>query len=764
MSESPTITFINDFRRASTNFVGYVDYTNRKNAVTLEELSGDVQADFSNSLNQAVVKVKQERTNGYVRKRDMEVTTMFNADYDNAPRKELRDTKKKLRLAQENGSLLWRTVISFDNEFLEKQGLYDSETKLVDQKAIKDVIRQAMPGLIKREGLSDDAFWWGNIHINTGNIHVHLGISEIHSARPKKYYPELQREGYKGQFSQKTIKAFKSFVYNNLVNTIEREKILKQEINLKELRKKLLAKGDNPSKKGRMNDFLLQQVYNHLPESKWRYKSNAKNMRVAKWYLDKYIDYYFEHEGKKDYQEFREETASYLNHYRQAYSKEDNFNFDKALEQREQELRERLGQKILNYLKENLDDSLKPNLDKFSVTNVAKVTEILPDATVIHTEKQWQQLGYVVNDGADTLPVLIPDKQKDLSEDKVGQNYKEVSYYDISQVSALSNNKNQSGVRTYQALMLSGEELENLINVVQETGQNDQATKQELAIYRYTLRLKNLKQRRNEVVAKQQDLSSYAPLTTDSHLYEFTQNKYKEEIELLDLQTQPKFKQTIADKERLTELQERHANVVKIPIQKVDQHLAEVRLANLQEEKQALLENDNKELQQLIYGENYDREGYLIKLDQQMRVLELKQDIHERNEELGITDSQSKRAVHLRKKNGEAFNELRNLYEDLKSTSTMQSAGEKKQNDYEEDTTMVNPKEAQYNKNGNVLGSTSRKSTPKIISPHATQGVHLMLKNNGRKEMQALLKKWRTDDRDEQQRRFEEEQERETTV
>lgn len=69
-----------------------------------------------------------------------------------------------------NNSLLWQGVISFDNSFLESQGLYDKATGQVDQQAIKNVIRDAMPKMIEKEGLSESAFWWGNIHLNTDKI------------------------------------------------------------------------------------------------------------------------------------------------------------------------------------------------------------------------------------------------------------------------------------------------------------------------------------------------------------------------------------------------------------------------------------------------------------------------------------------------------------------------------------------------------------------------------------------------------------------
>ncbi|MCW0990740.1 relaxase MobL, partial [Streptococcus anginosus] len=78
--------------------------------------------------------------------------------------------------------------------------------------------REAMPKVIQKEGLSDSAFWWGNIHLNTDNIHVHIGLSEINSNREKIFYRPRGRMEYRGNFSQKTIKQLKSDVFHGLIN------------------------------------------------------------------------------------------------------------------------------------------------------------------------------------------------------------------------------------------------------------------------------------------------------------------------------------------------------------------------------------------------------------------------------------------------------------------------------------------------------------------------------------------------------------------
>ncbi|WP_257130873.1 relaxase MobL, partial [Bacillus thuringiensis] len=49
--------------------------------------------------------------------------------------------KEAFKKAQKNKSVLWQDVISFDNEWLEKHGIYDSKSKMLDEEILKDVTR-----------------------------------------------------------------------------------------------------------------------------------------------------------------------------------------------------------------------------------------------------------------------------------------------------------------------------------------------------------------------------------------------------------------------------------------------------------------------------------------------------------------------------------------------------------------------------------------------------------------------------------------------
>lgn len=51
-----------------------------------------------------------------------ERTPLFNETYNNAPKSEVQKIKGKLDQAYQNGSPMWKGVLSFDNDFLAKEG------------------------------------------------------------------------------------------------------------------------------------------------------------------------------------------------------------------------------------------------------------------------------------------------------------------------------------------------------------------------------------------------------------------------------------------------------------------------------------------------------------------------------------------------------------------------------------------------------------------------------------------------------------------
>ncbi len=296
-SSSPNITFMLQYTEPNGQ---YVDYTNRDEAVKIdEELSLEKHQQFVEGLTeeelktiQAAVPETQLNFREYIdymnrsyatENQSEDMTAIFTQRADYLQRSKMAELKEKLEQAYQNGSLLWQGVVSFDNTFLAEQGLYDVATGQVDQKAIKAVMRDMMPMLIQKEGLSESAFWWGNIHLNTDNIHIHFGLSEVQSQREKIFYRPRGRMEYKGNFSQKTIQRFKSDIVHGLLKEETRSNILRKEQILANLKANLIQtvyREEEITSSAEKN--FLEQAYNHLPlNKKWRYGSKLGILQLV---------------------------------------------------------------------------------------------------------------------------------------------------------------------------------------------------------------------------------------------------------------------------------------------------------------------------------------------------------------------------------------------------------------------------------------------------------------------------------------------------
>lgn len=86
---------------------------------------------------------------------------------------------------------MWQTVISFDNRWLENNGLYNSETKLLDENRLQGITRSAFQKMLEKENLQN-AVWSAAIHYNTDNIHVHIATVDPEPMRESKEYVQYK--------------------------------------------------------------------------------------------------------------------------------------------------------------------------------------------------------------------------------------------------------------------------------------------------------------------------------------------------------------------------------------------------------------------------------------------------------------------------------------------------------------------------------------------------------------------------------------------
>lgn len=707
---TPSVTFMLQYTGANS---GFVDYMNRSEAVdidnelavsTSEQLIDDVGIDQLKKI-QAEVPEQSLNFPEYIdymnrsyatEKQTKNKTAVFNQEKNHLTTGEVDQLKNQLETAYQNGSLLWQGVLSFDNSFLAKQGLYDMETGQVDQAAIKNVLRTAMPHLIKREGLSRDAFWWGNIHLNTDNIHIHFGLSEIESAREKIFYVPRGRMELRGNFSQKSIQGLKSEIFHGLLNDQTRSRLLRQEQVLANLKTDLLRnvlQGHQVATAAEKN--FLEQAYNHLPQNKnWRFKSNAKDFATSKFFLNRYLDSYFENEGKEVYDNFIKETRTFLEEYRTAYSSDDHrsyervryvdgkpikqtvstagYDMEKLLKRRENDLRERLGNAILKQFKEGVprvgiaegSQDMVSNLNHFSQSNQERLRKQLPSVQLVREATDWEKRGFTVPEGVKPLTILRPEYG---SYDKHGTGigpvtgFKTVEVYDVSQVKEDIVNKQLS---LKDLSLLSQDDLKGLIDSAKKKEDPSDKERKELGSYRYALRLKGIEQEQTKLMVLSKLADQMTPLASDKPYLDFKKTEFNERLQLTKLQLTPNYRLSSAEKTEKEQLAQRYQGARQLPIKAASVKNIQPAYERLNQEIAVTQVVRDGSLLSVLTGTQITKADYLKDLTTQKSIFEVKHTIYQNNQQLEkLTDDDQIKALKI--ENSQHFKILKGLYGEL---------------------------------------------------------------------------------------------------
>ncbi|HGD3096442.1 TPA: MobP2 family relaxase [Streptococcus agalactiae] len=713
VSSSPNITFMLQYTEANSQ---YVDYTNRDEAVKIdEELSLETNRQIVEGLTedemdkiQEVVPETQLNFREYIdymnrsyatENQSEELTAVFTQEADYLQKRRLNDLKNKLESAYQNGSLLWQGVISFDNAFLAEQGLYDVATGQVDQKAIKAAMRDMMPTLIQKEGLSDSAFWWGNIHLNTDNVHIHFGLSEVESNRDKIFYRPRGRMEYKGNFSQKTINRFKSGVFHGLLKEETRSNLLRKEQILANLKADLMTSVYQEEKiTSSAEKNFLEQAYNHLPlNKKWRYGSNARDFAVSKFFLDRYLDSYLKNEGSVAYQEFLKETREFLKTYEGVYSAEKNQVYEKLrkvdgqtirtlaeskgydlehhMARRVMDLRERLANNILRSFKEAApqiqDIQLEKNLNHFSILNQQKILEQYPEASVVKSLKAWQKLGYSVKAGEHPLEIIKPVYE---AYDKTGKGIGKPEFvsdyvYDVNQ---LTENIQLKTLTLKDLSLLSSSELKELVDAAKSKPTLSERERRELGTFRYALKLSMLEASQKELQVRQKLLEQIQPLASDQPFVDFKKQSLTQELRAIELQLTPNFKLSEDDKALKEQLKSQFEDSVSLPVSKATPKAIQLPIRQLRAEMGLVNQIQDDNILTLLRGRPTTKRDYVEELQTHISIFQLKYQINNRNQQISQLSDEAA-IKEMRVANAKGFSELKRLYEKLQPTDDSQS-------------------------------------------------------------------------------------------
>lgn len=313
------VVVVTEFCRPHTSkYQGYIDYINRTEAVRNE--------------NTAKYNLYQDYMGN-----PKKTTSLFTAEKNELTLKEKNDLKEIFSEAQKNESIMWQTVISFDNRWLNQYGIINDDGTLIDEGKLKEVARGAVRRMLENEKL-ENAVWSGAIHFNTDNLHIHVATVEPIPMREKKEYvqynyryekgkrikePILNDKGepvvkmeYKGRFKQSSIEKCKSHVVKELVNdkenNIKINNIIRDSI--------VNQKKEHPISTDKEFINKFEELYKMMPDVS-RNLWNYNNSIIAKLRdnIDEITTMYIEKYHTKEYEELLERIETQEQVYRTAY-------------------------------------------------------------------------------------------------------------------------------------------------------------------------------------------------------------------------------------------------------------------------------------------------------------------------------------------------------------------------------------------------------------------------------------------------------------
>ncbi|CEK40086.1 MobP2 family relaxase [Paraclostridium sordellii] len=331
----PAVVFKSKFIvHTDKKFKSYIDYINRDDAIR----NGSYQ--------------QYSLYNEYMGNPE-KTTGIFTNDSNCLTQSEKDLVKEKFSLAQEKKSIMWQEVYSFDNEWLKKQGLYDTKTKFLDEDKIKNAIRKSIEFSLEKSGMKETALWSGAIHYNTDNIHIHVAICEPNPTKKR------------GKRTQKTLDTMKSKFINHLLDFDEEYK----EIN-KVLRENLVKSSkDFDIYKDATMKKLMNEVVNNLPHDSRHWHYNYNTMNDAKVPLNKLIKYYIDTYKKDEYMDLINKLDKQEKELEEVYGVGKRKKFKDYKQNKIDELYTRMGNAFLSDLKVQLKQEKRNQFEKQRLSN-----------------------------------------------------------------------------------------------------------------------------------------------------------------------------------------------------------------------------------------------------------------------------------------------------------------------------------------------------------------------------------------------------------
>jgi hypothetical protein len=321
-SQTPGMIFRLSFDKpGGKSYKGFVNYIGREQAVNPFAFDDYVLKYMDNS----------EKTSG-----------IFTGHINHVNKDQRKELKALFERAQNKGSLLWKPIISFDNQWLIDNGLMDPETKEVDEEKLRNCTRKALGKLLEKENLPN-GYWAGAIHKNTDNIHIHLAFIDPNPSWTEGEGRCFRNENgdleQKGKFRAESIRAFKSTFVNTIVNDRERNQ------RMSELTRDTVYSPDFTDKIDK--NFFLHRKFialaDKLPYDRRLLKYGNNFMKPYRKEIDRLTDAILDHYYHDEMEELKSLLKQQEEAYKNAYGDKGNDYYENKMK----DLHQRAGNQIL---------------------------------------------------------------------------------------------------------------------------------------------------------------------------------------------------------------------------------------------------------------------------------------------------------------------------------------------------------------------------------------------------------------------------------
>lgn len=337
-----------------TDFSKYISYMSRQ--YTLEKkknLSLDEEQELE-VIKHSISNLPKEKSISEEKTPPLEIKEgVFSIDKDTLTTKDLEQVHNTIKKAQDNGSVFYQDVISFDNDFLIKEKLLNPNTNELDEKKIQYASRKMMDSMFKDEKI-ESGYWFASIHRNTKHIHIHYGTVELKNTRELM---TIEEDGVfyvapKGKRKQKTIDNMKSTFENALIDrTAKLSRISElRNILVDEIKQTYAEDKEYLEKIGVLKDIFIE-----LPANKkhWHYGSkHVTNQTRNK------IDYITEYlmRSNPHYKEYLEKTEEESSYRKELFGDINRAEKDYGLNKKK-EVQKRLGNALLAQMRKQTTTS-----------------------------------------------------------------------------------------------------------------------------------------------------------------------------------------------------------------------------------------------------------------------------------------------------------------------------------------------------------------------------------------------------------------------